>query len=273
MTPTEQPITAEAALGALYDLHSWRQEAVGDSYHEARAKIKSYVSQSAAELIALRGEVDRLREIEKKAWARAEHDQVENFKLNRENTALKAEIDGLTNERDAWREARGITEQSLAEVTRQRDGLWDERAALKAEISEWQETARVRQVKIDRDRVRLEAERAENDALKAEVERLREALNTPEVENFAAGVVSEAQHQRERWGASHDAGKAPLDWFWLIGYLAQKAATAHMSGDVDKAKHHAISTAAALANWHAAIAGDSNVMRPGIDARSALGGK
>jgi hypothetical protein len=32
----------------------------------------------------------------------------------------------------------------------------------------------------------------------------------------------------------------------------------------DKALHHTISTAAALANWHAALSGTSNTMRPGI---------
>lgn len=93
---------------------------------------------------------------------------------------------------------------------------------------------------------------------------LQRLLNTPELDNFAAGCVSEAQHQRARWPSDHDEGKTPLDWFWLIGYLAQKAAAAQIAGDFDKAKHHTISTAAALANWHAAIAGDSTVMRPGI---------
>lgn len=105
-----------------------------------------------------------------------------------------------------------------------------------------------------------------------EIERLRGALNTPEVEDFAQGVVLEAQHQRERWGASHDAGKEPLDWFWLIGYLAQKAATAHIAGNIEKACHHTISTAAALANWHAAITGANTEMRPGIDAARARQG-
>ena len=100
--------------------------------------------------------------------------------------------------------------------------------------------------------------------LQEENERMREALNTPEVEDFAKGVISEAQHQRERWGSDHDRGKAPLDWFWLIGYLAQKACTAHQSDDREKALHHTISTAAALANWHAAINRDSNMMVPGV---------
>jgi|GEM_PF-1006584 len=111
----------------------------------------------------------------------------------------------------------------------------------------------------------LIADRSAPDALREEVERLRAALNTPEVDDFAKAVVLEAQHQRERWPSEHDAGKAPLDWFWLVGYLAQKAATAQMAGDDYKAKHHTISTAAALANWHAAISGEHTAMRPGIE--------
>lgn len=97
-----------------------------------------------------------------------------------------------------------------------------------------------------------------------EIEILRAALNTPELHDFAKGVVSEAQHQRLRWGSEHDAGKEPQDWFWLLGYLAGKALKAHASGDTEKALHHTISSAAALANWHAAIHGQTN-MRPGID--------
>lgn len=110
----------------------------------------------------------------------------------------------------------------------------------------------------------------------AEIARLRMALNTPEIHDFAKGVVSEAQHQRERWSVDHDAGKTPFDWFWLIGYLAQKAADAAVQGNTDKALHHTISTAAALANWHAALSGVSTSMRPGtghdIKASQALKG-
>ncbi len=102
---------------------------------------------------------------------------------------------------------------------------------------------------------------AENARLRADAR--NEVINTPETADFMAAVPLEAAHQRERWGADHDAGKAPLDWFWLIGYLSQKAATAQIAGDADKALHHTISTAAALANWHAAIAGTCNRMVPG----------
>lgn len=104
--------------------------------------------------------------------------------------------------------------------------------------------------------------------LRRRIAQLEAERDTPETRNFMRGVPLEAAHQRGRWGAEHDAGKAPLDWFWLIGYLAQKAATAAMAGDTDKAKHHTISTAAALANWHAALAGEDNRMRPGIDVQA-----
>lgn len=95
-----------------------------------------------------------------------------------------------------------------------------------------------------------------------------EIINTPETADFMAGVPLEAAHQRDRWGADHDAGKMPLDWFWLIGFLAQKAADAAMRGDIKKAKHHTISTGAALANWHAALTGADIKMRPGISAEA-----
>jgi hypothetical protein len=93
---------------------------------------------------------------------------------------------------------------------------------------------------------------------------LREVINSPETADFMAGVPIEAAHQRERWGSEHDAGKSPFDWFWLIGFLAQKAAASAVAGDTEKALHHTISTAAALANWHAALTGADNAMRPGI---------
>ena len=121
----------------------------------------------------------------------------------------------------------------------------------------------------------LTAAQSEADDLRAEVERLRAERDTPETNDFIDGVKREAVHQRARWGVDHDAGKTPFDWFWLIGYLAQKAADAEVRGDTEKAKHHTISTAAALSNWHLALAGVDNRMRPGIEppARQALAGQ
>ena len=105
---------------------------------------------------------------------------------------------------------------------------------------------------------------AEEDMLRARVAELERELNRPETADFLRGISLEAAHQRLRWGSDHDAGKTPLDWFWLIGYLAQKATFAAIGGDVDKAKHHTISTAAALANWHLRLSGGDTSMRPGI---------
>jgi rubredoxin len=99
---------------------------------------------------------------------------------------------------------------------------------------------------------------------RVELQALTDQINSPELQDFRTGVMLEALHQRQRWGAQHDAGKAPSDWFWLIGYLAGKALASAMAGDVEKAKHHCISTAAVLANWHAFVSGDHTAMRPGI---------
>lgn len=112
----------------------------------------------------------------------------------------------------------------------------------------------------------------ECEALRAEVDRLRGLLNAPELRDFVSGAVLEAAHQRERFGVDHDAGKGPEDWFWLVGYLAGKALRSAIAGDLEKALHHCISTAAALANWHAALLGADNRMRPGIAPPDGEGG-
>ena len=105
--------------------------------------------------------------------------------------------------------------------------------------------------------------------LRAEVDRLNAIINTPQANDFLRAVSTEAEHQRQRWGSEHDAGKAPADWFWLVGCLAGKALHAHAAGDTTKAEHHIITTAAALANWHLAMFGKTD-MRPGIDGGSAM---
>lgn len=105
--------------------------------------------------------------------------------------------------------------------------------------------------------------------LRAENERLNAIINTPQADDFLRAVSTESEHQRQRWGNSHDAGKEPADWFWLIGYLAGKALHAHAAGNIEKAEHHVITTAAACANWHRAMFGGTH-MRPGIDGEAAL---
>jgi hypothetical protein len=55
-----------------------------------------------------------------------------------------------------------------------------------------------------------------------------------------------------------------VDWVFLLGYLGGKACVATRVGDLDKARHHAISAAAVLANWHAALTRASSATRPDI---------
>lgn len=74
--------------------------------------------------------------------------------------------------------------------------------------------------------------------------------DVPIVHDFWEGVRAEKEHQRKRWGEAQDRNKTGADWFWLVGYLAGKALHATVVGDVAKAKHHTISTAAVLAMWH-----------------------
>lgn len=104
-----------------------------------------------------------------------------------------------------------------------------------------------------------------------EISRLDALINTPHLADFSNSVVLEAAHQRERWKAEHDQGKEPEDWFWLLGYLGGKALAAAKSWNTEKALHHTISSAAALANWHAAISNNCTLMRPGIDAGKTIG--
>ncbi|WP_050400466.1 hypothetical protein [Bradyrhizobium embrapense] len=105
------------------------------------------------------------------------------------------------------------------------------------------------------------------ETLRMEVWALRTAaaLFSPEIQDWFEGTRLEAGHQVIRFAAEHDAGKTAFDWFWLVGYLAQKAAASAVDGDVEKAMHHTISTAAALLNWHRHLSGASRLMRPGID--------
>ena len=119
-----------------------------------------------------------------------------------------------------------------------------------------------------------------------ERDRLLALLNTPELVNFREAVLLEAVHQRERWGADHDEGKTPADWHWLVAHLAGRAlmhaqewerirklheTISNPKGSLatlaerhrEKSVHHCITTAAAIANWHAHMLGLTG-MRPGI---------
>jgi hypothetical protein len=107
------------------------------------------------------------------------------------------------------------------------------------------------------------------DELIEEIRRLDALLNNPFNDDWFEGVEREAGHQIDRHGTEHDEGKTPFDWFWLVGYLCQKAAAAHVAGDLEKAKHHTISTGAAMLNWWRSLTGENKRMRPGIARRHA----
>lgn len=62
----------------------------------------------------------------------------------------------------------------------------------------------------------------QNDELSEDLSRLRGLLNTPETTDFIKGVKYESGHQRWRWGDGHDMRKTAGEWFWTLGYLAQK---------------------------------------------------
>lgn len=124
---------------------------------------------------------------------------------------------------------------------------------------------------VDADFIGIAANPAIVLALIAEIERLNAIINAPQSGDFLRAVSTEAEHQRQRWGTEHDAGKSPPDWFWLVGYLSGKALNAHILGNHDKAEHHMITTAAALYNWQRNLLGDTS-MRPGIDGEQALAG-
>jgi hypothetical protein len=109
----------------------------------------------------------------------------------------------------------------------------------------------------------MKYEDLDRDELLSEVKRLDRLINNPEIHDFTSAVIREAIHQQERWSVDHDLGKTPADWFWLLGYLSGKALASAITGDFEKALHHIISSAAALANWHRAITGSHTSMRPG----------
>jgi hypothetical protein len=100
--------------------------------------------------------------------------------------------------------------------------------------------------------------------LRGQLARLEATIDTPHTGEWVESTKMEAAHQIHRWSASHDAGKEPSDWFWLIGYLGGKALQHFLAGNPEKGKHHIISTSAALLNWYRHVTGDANDFRPGI---------
>lgn len=96
-----------------------------------------------------------------------------------------------------------------------------------------------------------------------ELRALKTLLNTPHTVQFLESTRLEVAHQILKWGTVHDRAKEPQDWYWLLAHLSGKALRAHIDNDLEKAKHHCISSAAVLANWHAAIAAVDTRFTPG----------
>ena len=105
--------------------------------------------------------------------------------------------------------------------------------------------------------------RAAVNALVEERDRLKALMSNSQTERFLEATRTEIAHQLQHWSAIHDRAKEPQAWFWLTRYLADRALRAHNDGALALALHHTISSAAALANWHAAISMADARMPPG----------
>jgi hypothetical protein len=99
----------------------------------------------------------------------------------------------------------------------------------------------------------------------AEITRLRGLINNPHTEEFLSAVQYEAAHQRYRFGEADAREKSAENWYWLLGKLAGKCLFAVCIGNKEKALHHAVSSAAVLANWFQAIKLDMTGSGRGLD--------
>jgi hypothetical protein len=114
-------------------------------------------------------------------------------------------------------------------------------------------------------RMLLEAEHERLLQAERERDRLHALVNSAQTRDFLEAVAAEKAHQVERFGAAHDRSKSAENWFWLVGFLAGKCLRACITGEREKALHHTISSAAALANWHEAIQRDESGSGIGTD--------
>lgn len=108
----------------------------------------------------------------------------------------------------------------------------------------------------------LREARAAVNALVEERDRLKALISNSQAERFLEATRAEIAHQLQHWSAIHDRAREPQAWFWLTRYLADRALRAHNDGALALALHHTISSAAALANWHAAISMADTRMPP-----------
>lgn len=90
------------------------------------------------------------------------------------------------------------------------------------------------------------------------LEALNDQINSPINNDFFRGIENEAAHQFNRWN-DHDSGKTDQDWMFLFGWLSSKACEAKRRGEYEKARHHGVSSAAALLNFYRRIPRDEGV--------------
>ena len=90
------------------------------------------------------------------------------------------------------------------------------------------------------------------DLFAASEKKVRE-LTQVDTTNFISGVQKEATFQIKKWGKLHDKKKDEADWYWSAGFLIGKALFSSLKGDFEKAKHHTISGAALLFQWHESL--------------------
>lgn len=105
-----------------------------------------------------------------------------------------------------------------------------------------------------------------------EVARLRAVIETPENDDFIVGVSIEAEYQCRKHGVDNGlAARNWTQWLWVAGYLLNKAVAACQRDDTEKGKHHLVTTAALLKNWHNVLIGQpaasvhSNSGQPAAD--------
>lgn len=93
----------------------------------------------------------------------------------------------------------------------------------------------------------------------AELRRLNAIIHSPESNEFLKGASIEAEYQRQLHGVDEtDSRYDWQQWFWVTGYLLGKALAACRSGEGngEKAKHHLVTSAALLNNWHNVLTGE-----------------
>lgn len=200
---------------------------------------------------------------------RLEQLQEQHVKDAQEIQELRAQRDEAQLQRDEMQQQRNDVQRSLTAMASARDTLSREVTELQQELAESKSNNGKAVDHILRANTNRNLMTKERDSAIARYEELSAIVNTPETSNFLVGMQREIPHQIIKWRSESDLGKTAFDWVFLIGSLATRAAMYLKQGNMDKARHHCITTAAACANWHAALIGQDTGMRPGHEHREA----